>query len=105
MWQSPDDRQRVLGVCHAGHLDRLKWKRHAPVAVPCAEPPAFGTAQARQLPGGFGGLLCLDPDGGETGLDEFAEVGGEGEGSVGGGCLGCGLGVGPMCVRWIVLLC
>ena len=77
MRQSPDDRQWVLGICHARHLDRLKWKRHAAVAVPCTEPPAFGAAQAGQFPVGFCGFLCLDPDSGEAGLDEFAEVGGE----------------------------
>jgi hypothetical protein len=66
VWQSPDDREWVLGVCHARHLDGLKRKGHASVAVPCAEPPALGAAQAGQFPDGFLRLVGLDPDSGEA---------------------------------------
>jgi hypothetical protein len=78
VWQGPDDRQRVLGVCHARHLDGFKWKGHAAVAVPCADSPALVAAQAGQFPDGFLGLMGLDPDGREGGLDELAELKREG---------------------------
>ena len=62
----PDDGKRVLGVGHDGNRDGLQRERHAAVAVPGPEPPAFGAAQGRQVVGGFREVVGLDPEAGEA---------------------------------------